>query len=153
MSKYVTLENLKAFLEESDGRYVYRKSGFGLSSNDFEDEYKNRIKSIEDGAEKNRIMEIRLNDILIEPEKNRAVNIKLPEATKDDMDKLLELKFDIEDDSEYATEKDINDLFVNQAEDGTKDDQKPSTSSSDGRYASEEDIYTLFDKTGEEETE
>ena len=112
MSKYVTLENLRAFLEEADSRYVYRKSGFGLSSNDFEDEYKNRIKSIEDGAEKNRIMDIRLNDILIEPEKNRTVNIKLPEATKEELDAVLGLKGDdVKDDTDYANEKDIRKLL------------------------------------------
>lgn len=118
MSKYVTLENLKAFLEEADGRYVYRKSGFGLSSNDFEDEYKNRIKSIEDGAEKNRIVEIRLNDEAIAPEKNRVVDIRLPEATKDDLDLVLDIKEEIGEDHEYATDKDIQKLFEGMSSEG-----------------------------------
>ena len=112
MSKKVTLDNLKAFLEEADSRYVYRKSGYGLSSNDFEDEYKERIKSIESGAEKNRIMDIRLNDVLVEPAKNRVVNIKLPEATQNELDEILEIKEDApKDEGDYATEKDIQDLF------------------------------------------
>ena len=46
MSKKVSLENLKVFLEESDQRFVHQRPEFGLLGNDFEDEYKDRIKNI-----------------------------------------------------------------------------------------------------------
>lgn len=121
MSKKITLDNLKAFLEELDGRYVYAKSGYGLSSNDFEDEYKDRIKGVEDGAEKNRIAAIYVNDVPVAPNKNRVASIHLPECTKEDLDDVLDLSIDLDDDDDqYASEKDIDAMF----DDGKKEAPK-----------------------------
>ena len=120
MSKKITLENLKTFIEDADERYVLHRSGFGLSSNDFEDVYKNRIKSIEEGAEKNQIIGIQLNDVPLQPNKNRAVNIRLPEATEDELREALDLKVELSDDDSFATRKDIEDLFAEDEKGETK---------------------------------
>ena len=112
MSKKVSLENLKVFLEESDQRFVHQRPGFGLSSNDFEDEYKDRIKSIEAGAERNTIMRITVNNEPAELKSNRTANIELPELTQKELDEVLGLEATLTENDEIATEKDINDLFL-----------------------------------------
>ena len=114
MSKHITLENLQTFLDEFDDRYVPKKTGYGLSSNDFEDVYKERIKSIEDGAEPNKIVGIKMNSTFVKPDKDRVVDLKLPAATKDDIDEVLGIKGEVVDDedSQYATVRDIQNLFA-----------------------------------------
>lgn len=116
MSKRITLDNLKTIIEESDDRYVRQRRGYGLSSNDFEDEYKERIRSVEDNAEMNRISAIKLENVTLKPDEQRVVNIHLPEATKDEMDEILNIKTenpDDKDEDQYATVKDIQALFGN----------------------------------------
>lgn len=81
--KHVTLENLRMFLSCCDERFVQQKPGFGLSSNDFTDKYKERIRSIEEDAEKNTVIGISVDDLDLDIPKSRVIN--LGAITEDDI--------------------------------------------------------------------
>ena len=81
--KHVTLENLRMFLSCCDERFVQQKPGFGLSSNDFTDKYKERIRSIDEDAEKNTVIGISVDDLDLDIPKSRVIN--LGAITEDDI--------------------------------------------------------------------
>lgn len=47
---FLDKEGLAHLIEKNDGRYVRKEEGKGLSSNDFTDEYKQKIGELEAGA-------------------------------------------------------------------------------------------------------
>lgn len=110
MKKHITLENLCAFLMCLDTRFVQQQAGYGLSSNDFTDRYKERIRTIEPNAERNVITSISVDgdDLPIE---NREVIIET--VDEEDIRSIVkEVKDGIGGDGnvEIATSNDIYDV-------------------------------------------
>lgn len=112
MKKHVTLDNLKMFLGCLDGRFIQQKAGFGLSSNDFTDAYKERVKSIEPDAEKNVITSICIADEDIDVTDDRKAHIEAIGETD-----IKELSDEVNDgiggdaNFEVATSSDVYDIM------------------------------------------
>jgi len=58
--------------------YVRKEEGKGLSSNDFTDEDLEKLDSIEANAEENTIESISVNNVHINPDQQKNVNISVP---------------------------------------------------------------------------
>ena len=74
--KVVTLESLDYFLTKLREIFVGKEDGEGLSQNDFTDEDKAKLDSIQENAEANAIDEIRVNGSTVNPDA-KVVNINL----------------------------------------------------------------------------
>ena len=74
--KVVTLEGLDYFLTKLREIFVGKEDGEGLSQNDFTDEDKAKLDSIQENAEANAIDEIRVNGSTVNPDA-KVVNINL----------------------------------------------------------------------------
>lgn len=85
--KNITLESLYAFLQCIDTRFVQQKAGYGLSSNDFEDRYRDRIRTIEPNAERNVITSISVGGDPL-PVQNREITIGV--VNEDDIKAIME---------------------------------------------------------------
>lgn len=85
MEKQVSIENLKVFLECLNKHFVKQQAGYGLSSNDFEDKYKERVKSIEPNAEKNVITGINIDgdDLVVTPNRKAVIEVVTDEDVKE----------------------------------------------------------------------
>ncbi len=59
---------------------VEKEDGKGLSSNDFTNEYKSKLESVEEGAQVNKIEKIIVDDILLDITDNKEVKITMPEV-------------------------------------------------------------------------
>lgn len=109
MKKHVTLDNLKTFLDCCDDRFIQQEAGKGLSTNDFTDTYKERIKSIDYGAEKNIITAISVDgdELSITPGRTAVVEV----VTEDDIKQLAkEVNEGIGGDADFETATD-NDIY------------------------------------------
>lgn len=67
----------------SDTTKVDKVEGKGLSTNDYTTAEKNKLNSIEEGAEKNNIDWIMINGMSPRPREDRTYNITIPENTSD----------------------------------------------------------------------
>ena len=76
--KVVTLEGLDYFLTKLREIFVGKEDGEGLSQNDFTDEDKAKLDSVEENAEVNVIDTIRVNGSTVNPDA-KVVNINLDE--------------------------------------------------------------------------
>lgn len=74
--KVVTLEGLDYFLSKLREIFVGKEDGEGLSQNDFTDEDKAKLDSVEENAEVNVVDEIRVNGSTVNPDA-KVVNINL----------------------------------------------------------------------------
>ena len=74
--KVVTLEGLDYFLTKLREIFVGKEDGEGLSQNDFTDEDKAKLDSVQENAEANAIDEIRVNGSTVNPDA-KVVNINL----------------------------------------------------------------------------
>ena len=88
MKRHVTLGNLKTFLDCCDDRFIQQEAGKGLSTNDFTDIYRDRIKSIDYGAEKNIITSIIIDgeELSITPGRTAVVEV----VTEDDIKEIAQ---------------------------------------------------------------
>lgn len=69
--------NVQDAIDELADEKVDKESGKGLSTNDFTDNYKNKLDDIEDNAEVNIIETIKVNGTALTPDTNRAVDITI----------------------------------------------------------------------------
>ena len=74
--KVVTLEGLDYFLSKLREIFVGKEDGEGLSQNDFTDEDKAKLDSVQENAEVNIVDEIRVNGSTVNPDA-KVVNINL----------------------------------------------------------------------------
>ena len=74
--KVVTLEGLDYFLTKLREIFVGKEDGEGLSQNDFTDEDKAKLDSVQENAEVNVIDVIRVNGSTVNPDA-KVVNINL----------------------------------------------------------------------------
>ena len=91
--KVVTLEGLDYFLSKLREIFVGKEDGEGLSQNDFTDEDKAKLDSIQENAEANAIDEIRVNGSTVNPDA-KVVNINLDDylatLSSSEIDSIIE---------------------------------------------------------------
>lgn len=77
MSRHLTLDGLRTFLASLDKRFVMRKPGYGLSSNDFEDQFKEKLRGMQNLAERNIITAVSVNDEQVRIDADRVARIEI----------------------------------------------------------------------------
>lgn len=64
--------------------YVRKEKGKGLSTNDFTNEYKNKLESCEVGSQKNKLEYLKINNsIILYPTEEKFINLNLPTKMSD----------------------------------------------------------------------
>lgn len=63
---------------ECDNKFVVQVAGKGLSQNDFTGTLKSKLDGIEENAEVNDIITVKVNNVALTPDSNRAVNVTVP---------------------------------------------------------------------------
>ena len=91
-------------LEDALAGKVDKIEGKALSSNDFNDDYKDKLDGIQEGAQTNIIEHILLNDTEINPV-NKTINLQIPLLTEEQLENINK-----------AQENEIEHIFVNGTE-------------------------------------
>ena len=98
MAKHITLPQLDKVWKKAKELFVAKEEGKNLSTNDFDDEAKNKLAGIADGAEKNVIKAVKVNGSLLVVGADGSVDvpvekITVEEATDDDIEAVLDGTF------------------------------------------------------------
>lgn len=88
MDKTISMENLRTLLACISEQFVQKKEGFGLSSNDFSDKYKERLKNMDTDAEKNVIVGIEVGGEELGVEEDRVARFEA--VTEEDILKIAD---------------------------------------------------------------
>lgn len=84
-------------------KYVRKEEGKGLSTNDFNNEYRAKLDGIEDNAQVNVLETISINEgVPIHADENKNIDITIPTKVSE-----------LENDENYVTQDELDDIFLN----------------------------------------
>lgn len=94
--KVLDYTGLEYFAEKVDGKYVAKQTGKGLTTNDFTNDYKQKVDNlVSTGGQPNTIEKVKVNGTALTPDSSKAVNIDLSSyAVKTDVNTELGKKVD-----------------------------------------------------------
>jgi hypothetical protein len=99
--KYLDSVGLARLWNKINSIFVAKEAGKGLSHNDYTDDDKAKLDSVSLGAEKNILVGVKENGVLLTPDNSRVIDISVPTKTSD-----------IYNDSTFQTAEDVATTIV-----------------------------------------